>query len=356
MGRTDSSRTTAHSNHGAPAPRPGMRLAVALAMTAIVAVAAGSPVPPSPVHEKSRDPSLPFEVPGAPKPPGFGRAAAKARPEPATLAELLASVPADSLAAPLRHFEAEHGRTGEGADAAFALGQFHYARGEYRQAADAFGRAAARYAPERKGEARYWQGLAFLGQGDAIQARSVLEDVAEQDSPRRADARFAVAEAWLRAGRPEKSLEVLKALLDDRPDDMRVSALERVAELSERTGDADGAQRATRELERLNPEAVEPVRRPSPPPAPPIPTPATLRSQARIAVQIGAFSEVARARQLVESAREKGFTRAEILTQGRGDATLHLVRIGAYPTEEAARAAGERASRELGVAYRLIRS
>ena len=328
-------------------------------LVAVVTFLAGAASPPARDAGRVPPPLLPFAVPGAPRPPGFDRPAPKPpRPEPGTLREVLADSPADSLDGPLKRFEAAHGRTIEGADAAFTLGQFHYARGEYKQAAEAYARAAARYPPDRKAEARYWQGLAALGQGDATQARAVLGEVAEVESPRRAAARYAVAEAWLRAGRVEPALDQLKTLLADRPDEMRSEALERTAEIARRLGDEGEANRATRELEKLSPRAVEPVRRPSPPPIASVPAPAPAgRGEAgRIAVQIGAFSDLARARSLFESARQAGYPRAQLLTQGRGGATLHVVRIGLYPNEAAARAAGERASRELGVAYRLIRN
>jgi cell division septation protein DedD len=194
-----------------------------------------------------------------------------------------------------------------------------------------------------------------------VQARAVLAGVAEASSPRQSAARFAVAEAWLRAGKPEQARDQLRALLDDQPGEMESEALERTVEISRRLGDEGEAARATRELEKLSPRTVEPVRRPSPPPVAITPLPGPARAPARgesgrIAVQIGAFSDMARARALLESARRSGFPRARMETQGRGGATLHLVRIGSYPDEAAARAAGERASRELGVAYRLIRN
>src|SRR5437660_697819 len=59
------------------------------------------------------------------------------------LRELLDARPADSLVAPLRKFESEHAQAAEAGEAAYVLGELHFARGEYRQACDAFGRAAA---------------------------------------------------------------------------------------------------------------------------------------------------------------------------------------------------------------------
>ena len=100
------------------------------------------------------------------------------------LDSLLARHPADSLVAPLRRFESEHGHVSEGGEAALLLGQLHYARGEYRQAADAFARAAARLQPARKPEARYWAGLSWIALKDPQQARASLEEVVSSGSER----------------------------------------------------------------------------------------------------------------------------------------------------------------------------
>src|SRR5688572_29225699 len=77
---------------------------------------------------------------------------AGAAAQPASLAGLLAGTPADSLVLPLRRFEADRARAGEAGEAALVLGHLHAARGEYRPAAEAFGRAAARLDPGRKPE------------------------------------------------------------------------------------------------------------------------------------------------------------------------------------------------------------
>jgi len=298
----------------------------------------------------------PLALPGAPRPPGVAKPAKRPEPPPpATLAELLASTPADSLARPLRRFEAEHSRTRLGAEAAFTLGQFHFARGEYRQAGEAFARSAARFPPDRKSEARYWQGLSALGAGDPVQARAALEEVAAGGTVRRSEARFALAEAWDKAGRPDRAVEELRALLAAEPGAMTAPALERLAALNLRLGDAEGARRAEAQLKSSHPASIE-ARRRSATTAQPAPAATPGRSErGRIGVQIGAFGEEARARALVQSARQAGFGHASVARQGQGGAALHVVRIGWFATEADARAAGERASRELGVAFRLIR-
>lgn len=339
-------------------------------LLASVLLAAGFAVPGSVSAQRAGRPSVaaakpadprertpPFAVPGAPSPPSSPKPPARSGPAaPATLDALLAAYPADSLAAPLRRFEAEHSRTQVGAETAFTLGQFHFARGEYRQAGDAFGRAAARFSPGRKPEARYWQGLSALGQGDAVQARAALEEVAQGGSTRRAEARFALAEAWDKGGRPDRAIEELKALLDDQPGVMTAPALERLAALSHRVGDAEGAKRAEAQLRRAHPASIEATRRtPAAAPAPPV-AEAGRSEKGRIGVQIGAFGDAARARALLQSARAAGYDKAAVLRQGQGGTELHVVRIGWFPNEEEARRAGERASRDLGVAYRLIRN
>src|SRR2546428_673836 len=70
--------------------------------------------------------------------------------------------PADSLAIRLQQREATAARPRVAGEAALRLGRLFYARGEYRPAADAFSRAAARLDPGRKSEALYWTGLSWL--------------------------------------------------------------------------------------------------------------------------------------------------------------------------------------------------
>jgi tetratricopeptide (TPR) repeat protein len=292
-------------------------------------------------------------VPGAPAPPGAsGRRASEAR-SPASLGALLASRPADSLVAPLREFEQLHSRDPEGADAAFTLGQLHYARGEYRQAADAFARAAARYSPDRKPEARYWQGLSALGVRDAAQARAALEDVGQSGSARAGDARFAVALAWEQAGHSDKAIDLLEAEAAGPPGETTPAVLEHLSRLADRIGHAETSRRAAERLRREYPLSDEAMRLPQP--VTPVVEAQPRAERGSVGVQIGAFNDAARARALVEAAKRAGYEHAELTTQGQGEARLYVVRIGWFPNEAVARKDGEQASRALGVAYRLVR-
>lgn len=295
-------------------------------------------------------------LPGGPSLPGAApRHRSGPTTLPATLEGVLDSYAADSLARPLRQFELEHGHEPPGADAAFLLGQLHYARGEYRQAFESFARAAARYAPERKSEARYWQGLSALATRDAPQARSALEELAESNGPRGPEARFAVGIAWEQANRPDRAWEILEPLAGEPASEITPAALEQVVSLATASSDAASARKAADRLRREYPQSIEAMRLPQPakPAEPPPPQPGG--SADKFGVQIGAFADAARARQLLEEARRAGFNRTELEAQGQGDARLYLVRIGWFVNEAQARSAGERASQDLGVAYRLVR-
>src|SRR6188472_3354514 len=81
------------------------------------------------------------------------------------------ALPADSCVTRLRKWEAAPPSGVSSADVSLALGQMHYARGEYRQAREAFARAAAKHMGEARGESRYWTGLASLALSEGPEAR-----------------------------------------------------------------------------------------------------------------------------------------------------------------------------------------
>lgn len=267
------------------------------------------------------------------------------------LDSLLQHLPADSVAAPLRRFESEHGRFREGAEAALALGRLHFARGEYRQAADGFARAAARLDPARKYEARYWAGLSWLGLRDAAQARATLEEVVRSDSPRRNDAVLGVALAWEQSGRPDRAFDVLQDLAGrDDLGEAGPAALERLIALGERQHRPEAAQRARVRLLSEYPASIEAARAGTPAVTA---TAAPASSARRVAVQIGSFTSAPRAQSLRNAARERGFAEATVVSSGEGRTRVHLVRLGVYANREDARRAGDRAARVLGVTYLL---
>src|SRR5204863_7764591 len=74
-----------------------------------------------------------------------------------------------------------------------------------------------------------------------------------------------------------------------------------------------------------------------------------------VAVAIGSFVDVARARALASEARRAGFPSAEVIERG-SPAVLHVVRLGVYANSRLARTAGDQAARALGVAYEIERA
>jgi tetratricopeptide (TPR) repeat protein len=171
-------------------------------------------------------------------------------------ARVPASVPADSLGPVLERLEAQ-GPVGVAAATAYALGELHFARGEYRLAADAFGRAAARLESLEHAEARYRQGLAFLGARDPGRARAAFEEVAMLSPPLRALAQFGLARAHALAGDTEQELTVLRRLLDRPAGEAEPAALARYAALCDRQHHASEARAAREALARRWPRSVE---------------------------------------------------------------------------------------------------
>jgi tetratricopeptide (TPR) repeat protein len=282
-------------------------------------------------------------------------AGAAAEPLPQALRTLLGGTPADSLAQPLRRYEAAHARYPEAAEAALLLGQLQYARGEYRRAAETFARAAARLDPARKPEARYWTGLAWLGAGEPDQTRAVLEEVARGGGPRRAAALLAVSQAWELARRPERVAEALEALLVGDPGEAGPAALERLAALAERDGEETRARKARERLLADYPRSIEAAAARLAVFAPANAQPAAETRPGAVAVVIGSFVDPARARSLATAARAAGFPDARVVSRGEGLAAVHMVRLGIYQRHAEARKAGEQAAQALGTTYELMR-
>jgi tetratricopeptide (TPR) repeat protein len=179
-------------------------------------------------------------------------------------AKLPLGLPADSLAPALARIEAV-GPKAASAGAAYALGQFHHARGEYRLAADAFGRAAARLSDYDRAEARYRQGLAWLGVGDGGRARASFEAVSAEAQPLRPLAQLGLAQALALEGEADRELQVLKQLLDGPAGEAEPAALERYAALCDRARRTSDAVAARDRLVRRWPRSLEAARLGQPP-------------------------------------------------------------------------------------------
>ena len=232
----------------------------------------------------------------------------------------------------------------------FDRGQRHYARGEYRQAADAFVRVAARVAPGRKSEARYWAGLSWLGAGDAVQARSAFEDVIAAGSDRRALAELGLAQSWELAGRGDRAYATLSDLVGSGDLGEAVgTALGRFVTLARARGDDEAARRARERLLRDAPEsmeaAAEHLESAAPAPRP---------GEGEMVVQIGAFSDVARARVLADAARGAGFDHVRVVERIEVGNTPWRVWVGSFRHVPDAKRVAARAGERLGVTTRIV--
>lgn len=278
-------------------------------------------------------------------------AASIAEAPPDEIRTLLATTPADSLVEPLLRLERARASSPEGADAIMVLGALHFARGEYREAVNAYSRAAARLDPARKSEARYWAGLSWLGLGEPTQARSALEEVARSGEARRVEALLGLAQAWELSQRPERALEVLDALLDGELGEVGPAILERTAALAEHARKLEQARRARERLLRDYPRSIEAAAARLA-----LASAADSPGASGVAVVIGSFIDRARARSLATEAKRAGFPGAQVVTRGEGLAAVHIVRLGTYPGHTEARRAGEQAAGALGVTYQIVKS
>ncbi len=270
---------------------------------------------------------------------------------PESLRNLLERTPADSLEDSLARLEGPGSRPPLGPEATLTIGALHFARGEYREAATAYARAAARLDPARKAEARFWTGLSWLGLGEPTQARAALEEVARGGSARRVEALLGVAQAWELSQRPDRALEVLNTILEDDLGEVGAAVLERAAALAERSKRPEQARRARERLLRSYPRSIEAAAARLA-----LARAAEAPGSGHVAVVIGSFLGAARARSLASEARRAGFPDAQVVTRGEGLAAVHIVRLGAYASHAEARGAGEQAARALGVTYQIVRS
>jgi len=170
-----------------------------------------------------------------------------------------AGVAADSLGPVLQRLESANPRA-VSAGAAYALGQFRFARGEYRPAAEAFGRAAARLQGYDRAEARYRQGLAWLGANEGGRARAAFEDVSSTSDPLRPLAQLGLARALALTGEAALEFETLQRLLQAPAGEAEPAALERYAVLCDRAHRVADAVAARDRLERRWPRSLEAAR------------------------------------------------------------------------------------------------
>lgn len=231
----------------------------------------------------------------------------------------------------------------------FDLGQRHYARGEYRQAAENFALAAARLDPAHKPRARYWAGLSWLGADETTQARAAFEDVVDANALEGPLAQLGIALCWEAERRPDRAEETLARMVTSDLGEAGPTVLAHLGALAHARGDADRERRAHERLVREYPASmeaaevrIEVARAPFTPGA--------------VWVQIGAFGAPENARTLSEAARHAGLGECTIRRSEDTGQTLTVVLLGPFRSEDEARRVAAQASERLGVAARLART
>lgn len=172
----------------------------------------------------------------------------------------------DSTAAALHAAEARD-RGAVGAAAAFHLGAWHLARGEYGQARAAYLRAAQRLTGDDRHWARIGAARAALALGAPAEARSAAADALRGGPTVRAAARMASAQALELEGDKPRALELYSKLLADQPGEIGASALERVAVLHQSLKHTADAAEARARLQREYPASPEAARLQRTPPS-----------------------------------------------------------------------------------------
>ncbi len=171
-----------------------------------------------------------------------------------------ARVPTDSLPVVLRAMETRGAPGVRPGEAAYALGQFRYVRGEYAPAADAYLRAYARLTGPDRPVARYAYALAALALGNTGAARVAFLQVADESPELRALAQLGVAQSWDAERHPEKALDVLHALIAHDPGEAGAPALERFAALASQFHRDPEARVARTRLALHYPRSIEAAR------------------------------------------------------------------------------------------------
>lgn len=189
----------------------------------------------------------------------LGATAAPVRALEPIWSRIPAAMPADSLVPSLKTLEARGSRA-QSASAAYVLGQLHHARGEYRTAAEAFGRAAARLSGADRADARYRQGVAWLGAQEPGRARAAFEEVAAGSRALRALAQLGLAQSYALSGEPAREKTVLDRLLESPAGEAEPAALARSIELSARLHRDSDAAAARERLRRRWPKSFEAAR------------------------------------------------------------------------------------------------
>jgi tetratricopeptide (TPR) repeat protein len=281
----------------------------------------------------------------------------------------------EQVAAAARTMLADHKRHPRAADAAEVLGDYHFARGEYRTAARHYETAAEASGQDSLRTHRLvCRGRALLAAGELDAAVGQFEQIL-RSAPGTAEAGLGLADAAALAGEEERAAGLYRAVIDHAPEsELTPIALAQLIRVLDALGRGEEALEIARRLVEDYPRASEAaaVRErlrvderasrgaadrsgdgeigetpPTTPSDPPIP-------EALYTLQLGAFGSEANAQELALEINKLGLTDVRIEREVRGSRTFYRVRCGAYPDTESAEAEGKRLRDAHGLSYQVV--
>lgn len=237
------------------------------------------------------------------------------------------------------------------------LAKSRYAQGDYREAENLLSIFSPGVERNRLGrEGLVWRALSQLGHGDAAGALQFLNS-AKQDldgNPEEEACYFAIAQAALRANKPQEAVEALKVILAKHPrGEYAPQALYAMGISLESMGRAADATAVFRQVAQRFPDSYEATRardrgiRPEGAKASGMPI------GGGFAIQVGAFTRRDLADALAKDLRIAGVSDVSV-QEGRESPPIYRVRAGAFASRDEARALGERLRRERGFSYNVV--
>jgi len=275
-------------------------------------------------------------------------------------ADYLSAIVEESAAEQVRLLEEYLKNNPQGANrrpATLALAKSRYAQGDYREAENLlsiFSPGAEGNRLEREG--LVWRALSQLGHGDAAGALQFLNS-SKRDldgNPEEESYYFAMAQAALRANKPQEAVDALKVILARHPrGEYAPQALYAMGMSLESMGRSADATAVFRQVAQRFPASYEATRardrgiRPEGTAVPGMPI------GGGFAIQVGAFTRRDLADALAKDLRVAGVSDVSV-QEGRESPPIYRVRAGAFASRDETRALGERLRRERGFSYTIV--
>ncbi len=261
-----------------------------------------------------------------------------------------------------RMFLAKHPKDALADDALFQIAQYYYARGFYVTARQHLLRLLDTYPQSNLVDrALYRLGLTFLATDEFEAARTRFARMMERhsESPWVPYAKTGMLDAYFGEKRYEEAIQVAESLLTEKKNDpVKNNVLYALAQCYDKLGKKEPAEAARRRIARECPKSYEATLIPLLPvkaKKDSLDSKPTACETGPYTVQVGAFGNAANATRLAHKLTAEGYE-VRIQEKAAGETILHLVRVGAYPTRKAAKAAADDLHRTTGLACRVVKT